>query len=399
MKTFVTFVAAMTVALGSHASNNIDLNTLASHLAGMKDYASSATFEVLLPTSEFPVVYQIKLASTANEGDSLAAAEYLIDWKLEKDGNHSEGFSAYFPGHHYRYRDQRLQEYHYTTPNDAPTFAPGGDVSHGVQNQAQFCDLLPQYLGQTFASMMTDSTYKYTVHADTIISRQKVIAIDGVRSFGGIEALEYLYILDRDMLPLKTEFVSNPGQIGEQLITATYDYSNESTIGTVNSEEELIELYPEVFERFRESSFRLENLPGRRLPAFTAPTTTGERYAHTKDSKFAAPTVIAILDAEVGSTGASVRLLREAIDNMPMQVDLILAFVSNNVDRIEQLVGEIRAGEHLLMSARGLARDCGVTDTPVILICDKNAEVKDLHIGFNNDIGDFVIEKTALIAK
>ena len=88
MKTAITFVAAMTIALGSQASKNIDLNTIASHLSEMQDYASSATFEVLLPTSEFPVVYQLKLASTANDGDSLAAADYLIDWKLEKDGNH-----------------------------------------------------------------------------------------------------------------------------------------------------------------------------------------------------------------------------------------------------------------------------------------------------------------------
>lgn len=399
MKTLITFAAAMTVALGSQASKNIDLNAIASHLSEMQDYASSTTFEVLLPTSEFPVVYQIKLASSANNSDSLAIADYLIDWKLEKDGNHSEGFSAYFPGHHYRYRDQRLQEYHFNVANDAPTFAPGGDLSHGVQNQAQFCDLLPQYLGQTFAAMTTDSTYKYNVHPDTIISQQKVIAIEGVRSFGGVEALEYIYILDRDMLPLKSEFVSNPGQIGEQLITATYDYSDDNPLSTVQSEEELIELYPEVFEKFRESSFRLENLPGRRLPSFTAPTTTRERYAHSKDSKFAAPTVIAILDAEVGSTGATIRQLREAIENLPMQTDLIMAFVSNNVEKIESLVGELRPGEQLLMSARGLARDCGVTDTPVILICDRNAIVKDLHIGFNNDIGDFVIQKTALNAK
>ncbi|MDE5554088.1 MAG: hypothetical protein K2J10_02770, partial [Muribaculaceae bacterium] len=230
-------------------------------------------------------------------------------------------------------------------------------------------------------------------------SQQKVIAIEGVRSFAGVEALEYIYILDRDMLPIKSEFVSNPGQIGEQLITATYDYSDDSPLSTVQSEEALIELYPEVFERFRESSFRLENLPGRRLPAFTAPTTTRERYAHSKDSKFAAPTVIAILDAEVGSTGATIRQLREAIESLPMQTDLIMAFVTNNKDKIESLVGELRPGEHLLMSARGIARDCGVTDTPVILICDRNAVVKDLHIGFNNDIGDFVIQKTILNAK
>ena len=75
-----------------------------------------------------------------------------------------------------------------------------------------------------------------------------------------------------------------------------------------------------------------------------------------------------------------------------------MAFVNNKIETIESLTGGIRPGEHLLMSARGLARDCGISSMPVILICDRNATVKDLMIGFNNDIDDFVIQKTALAA-
>ena len=83
---------------------------------------------------------------------------------------------------------------------------------------------------------------------------------------------------------------------------------------------------------------------------------------------------------------------------MPMQTDLILAFISNDIDAIEALTGPCREGEHILMSARGLARDCGVTATPVVIICDRDATVKEIVNGFNNDLSDVVIQKTVTSA-
>ncbi len=398
MKTFITFAAAVCLCVGTPSAKKLTIEDLAASLTNESGYKSAVNYEVLLPTSEFPVVYNIRIASdAAADNDTLGMADYLIEWSLEKDGNRSEGFSSYFPGHHYRYRDQRLQEYH--AEWDAIPFSPGGKTNVGVQNQAQFCDLLPQFVGRTLKSMQSDTTYEYTVHQDTVISREHVIAIDGTRSFRGIEALEFLYIFDKESLnPKRIEFISNPGQISEQLITAVYDDNKSGDISVARSEEALMSLYPEIFEKYRESSFRLENMPGRRLPSFTAPTTTGERYAHDKGGGFAVPTIIAVLDAEVGSTANTIKKLREAVDALPMQADLILAFVNNKIETIESLTGGIRPGEHLLMSARGLARDCGISSMPVILICDRNATVKDLMIGFNNDIDDFVIQKTALAA-
>lgn len=400
MKTFIASAAmSLFATFMPVTSQAIDFNELADKLENLESYNASATYEVLLPTSQYPVVYDIKLASkTNNPADTLAAASYLIEWSLSKDGNTSEGFSAYFPGNHYRYRDQRLQEYHVEW--DTLPFNPTGDLNQGVQNQAQFCDLLPQYIGQSFRKMATDTTYKYVLHPDTLIAGHKRIAVDGVRSFRGIEALEFLYIFDKDnMTPIRSEFDSNPGQIGEQIITATYAYDKSSDMVVPSSEDKLMAMYPEIFEKFRESSFRLENMPGRRLPAFSIPTTTGERYTFAKDSKFAVPTVLALLDAEVSTTEETVNMLRQAIDSLPMQADVIFAFTNNNIDLIESVVGQIRPGEHFLMSARGLARDLGATTTPVIIICDRTATVKDLNIGFNNGITDFVIQKTATAAK
>lgn len=397
MNTFIASAAmSLAAALLPVASTALDFNQLAGKLENYGLYNARAVYEVLLPTSQYPVTYDISLNSDriANSADTLAAASYLIEWSLAKDGNTSEGFSAYFPGNHYRYRDQRLQEYH--TEWDATPFNPTGDPANGVQNLAQFCDLLPQYIGKTFRKMQSDTTYKYVLHADTVISGVKCIAVDGARSFKGIEALEFIYIFEPDKLrPIKFEFDSNPGQISEQIITATYSYGHISDKPVPGKEDQLIALYPEVFEKYRESTFRLENMPGRRLPAFSIPTATGERYSFAKNDEFAAPTVIALLDAEVASSAETVSMLRKAIDLLPMQTDLILAFVNNNIDLIEQSSGRIRQGEHILMSARGLARDLGATSYPVIIVCDRSATVKDLKIGFNNDITDFVIQKTA----
>lgn len=397
MRKFVTLAAAASTAFGSLASTNIDLNTLASNLSELQEFATTANFEIYLPSSDQPVTYNIRIASSANEEDSLASADYLIEWSSSNNGETANGFSAYFPGHLYRFRDQRLQEYIYE--DDPVVFAPGGDINNGIQNQTQFCDLLPQYVGKAFKAMMSDTTYKYNVYPDTIISGQRVVAVNGVRSFQGIEALRFLYIFDRDLFPVKTELINNPEQFGEQTLTVSYDYGDDDPLFVAQSEDDLKALYPEAFEKYRESSFSLDNLPGRKLPAFTAPTTTGERYILTKHGQFAAPTIVAILSSEVESTAKTIKELRRAIDGLPGKTDLIMAFINNDLDGIEEAAGELRPGEHLLMSAKGLARDCGVTATPVIIICDRSAIVKDLLIGNNNDIADFVIKKTSLIDK
>ena len=253
-------------------------------------------------------------------------------------------------------------------------FVPGGDTAMGIQNQAQFTNLLPQYIARTLTAMTTDSTYKYKVHGDTVISQQRVIAVDGVRSYGGEEAQRFIYIFDRDMMPLGIELTNNPGGIGEQVITTSYDYGDEP-LPVVSSEEMLAELYPEAFSKYRESNFTLENLPGRRLPSFSSPTPTGERYTFSKNSRFARPTVIAILDLGNVDTAEHIAGLRKQIEMQDEKQDLILAFINNNADEIERTAGRLRPGEHILMSTRGLARDCGVKTTPVVIVCDTDGTV------------------------
>lgn len=75
-------------------------------------YESQARFSVTLPQSENDVVYTISLASAPAPADPLAPCDYLTDWSLETPTGTVNGFSAYFNGHHYRYHNERLQEYH-----------------------------------------------------------------------------------------------------------------------------------------------------------------------------------------------------------------------------------------------------------------------------------------------
>lgn len=372
MKKIIAFIAAVSIVLMTSAAGNNVPTALIDRLAGLGDYAAAASYSILLPSADEPIEYKINMASSANEADTLAPADYLLEWALDKTGKQSEGFTAYFDGNHYRYRDQLLREYHYG--DDPAAFAPGNNAALGVQNQAQFCNLLPQYMAHTLSEIAADSTYNFTIHADTIIGTARVIAIDGTRSYHGTVAQEFIYIFDLDMLPLKMELTNNPGQLGEQVITAEYDYSD-ADMPVITSEEDLAARYPDAFGKFRESTFSIETLPGRKLPAFSSPTPTGERYTFTKNSQFVRPTILLIVNSDDNGADRLIAKLRKSIDLMDEKCDLIMAFTNNNADAIESTAGQLRPGEHLLMSARGLARDCGVGVTPVIINCDREGTV------------------------
>lgn len=73
--------------------------------------------------------------------------------------------------------------------------------------------------------------------------------------------------------------------------------------------------------------------------------------------------------------------------------------LSNNVDEIEAIVPGLRIGEHLLMSAKPLARDCGATSFPTLIICRADGTVADIVLGYNNDMTSVVIQKAALAVK
>lgn len=386
-------IAALLAGACAGAACADDIIGLADRLSGTGGYCSSAEYEILLPTADNPMTYALDLRTDSPDADSLAPVSYLISWQLGEDTDKSDGFTAYFSGHLYQYRDRLLREYHYA--DNAQTFAPGGEPRLGLQNNMQFLELLPQYIGRRFREMAADSTYKYNI-ADTVIAGDRVVAVDVVRSYMGETAAQYRYIFEPESLrPLRSETVSNPGAAGEQILSVTYSYPGNGA--TPTDEETLAAMFPDAFNNHRESVFTPAALIGRTFPPFSLPSVSRERYTLDKGRGFRHPTVIAILDAEAAETPKIISGLRRAANGG--NTGLIMAFVNNNADLIENAAGRVREGEYLLMNARGLARTCGAADLPAIFYCDTEAIITDATEGVNNASDNVVIQKTAALAE
>ena len=101
----------MAVSLQAAARTG-NLTALADALAATGPYSGQCSYEVLLASLSEPVTYEVKLQSTPAPADTLSPCDYLIEWSLPTPSGEVSGFSAYFDGSHFRFRDKRLQEYH-----------------------------------------------------------------------------------------------------------------------------------------------------------------------------------------------------------------------------------------------------------------------------------------------
>ncbi len=382
------------------ASGARGIDDIITSLKSPAAYHTDVDYSVLMSLQD-DVNYRIQLQSWATPGDTLAPCDYLIDWTLATPDGSSHGFSAYYDGHVYSFRGDRLLEYHYE--NDSIQFIPRGRGAAslpGIQRRAQFSELLPEFIASQLEEIRDNPDYRYTVHNDTVVDGTKVTAIDGTMEMNGQVLKEFIYLLDKtSAMPLKVNLENNPGALAEQSITATYTYSADIPAAGGITEERLRAIYPEIFERYRESNFAIEKLPGQRLPSFALPTTTGERHTHMLGEKFRAPTIVVLLDPGATFARPTVSAVRSAAASLPFNADIIWAFVSNNVDEIESIVPRPDPGEHLLMSCKPLARDCGVSSYPAIIICKTDGTVADVALGYNNNLATIVIQKTALAVK
>lgn len=369
------------------------LGDIAARLSASMPYHASARYEVLLPQSEEPVVYDVDLqAYDASPSDTLAPCKYVIEWKMNvPEGGSSMGFSAYFDGHHYRFRDKRLQEYHYD--DDPLPFAVRGSVRNGVQQQAQFASLLPAFVAERFVEMAADTNHVYAITRDAASGTLKV---EGVERYAGCDCVEYTYVFDADGMPVSAEFCNNPGQMSEQTVSVCYGAPGVGMQMAEPNEPRLMTQYPEAFTRYRESGYTLSNLPGRPLPAISAPMPGGERYSRSAGQAFGMPVVVALLDADVDGCAATVEQLRRSVEDSAVPAGLILAFMSNHADAIGEVTGPARPDETVLTRASGLARDCGVTATPTVIVCGSDGVVRNVHTGRNKDLVSIVMQEIAI---
>lgn len=356
------------------------------------DYHATATVTVQLPQGGDDVVYNLELWSTPSaQGDTLNACNYLIDWSLDSYNGVSKGFTAYHDGNFYRNNDERLQECHFQW--DSIPFL----MRHPVQSSSQFTDMLPQLLAGELASMAADSTWSYAFAPDTVYSGTRAAVVRATQRVHGVTARNVLYMLDPvTFMPMLIERENNPGSISEQVLVIRYT-ATDTAAPQGMTEESLIERYPVVFEKFRESNFSLESLRGKYLPGFSLPTVADRRYTRAKADRFQVPTLVVFLDPSVATAGQTVAELRRAAEQSPRTIDVIYTFMGSDREGVRELMGRTVPGEQVLMSAQSLARNCGVTSTPSIIIVNEDGIVKDIIIGFNKALATSVIEKTSVL--
>ncbi len=388
------FAAGMSIIFACLGAGAMTLDEAISRLERAEGFAAEVEYAVTLPQAQDDIVYKVWLASEPAADDPLCEADYLIKWELPAPSGLSKGFLGYFDGHHYRFRDRRLQEYHYEW-DSIPFITRGG----GVQRDGQFVDLLPQELGASLRRMEADSLVSIAFNPDTAVGGRSVIGITAVQSVRGYIGWIMKLLLDSETaMPIMIDNEFNPGQISEQLVVVKYEYPAGARGAKVpRSEKSLAAMFPEVFERYRESNYSIENLRGGPLPGFSLPTPARERYTRAKGESFSAPTIVALLDPEAGFIVDTLVALREGVAKAPRSVDLILAFVSGSPDRVGELVGPVRMGETVLLSARSLASDCGAAAFPAIIVADEDGNVANVILGFNNSLASDVIQSVATL--
>lgn len=373
---------------------------LAESLLNTTGYNGKARFEVLLPSAEDPVVYDITLQSDAAPADTLSPASYIIRWSTTTPGGPLDGFSAYFDGNHYRYRGgNRLQEYHAAT--DPTPFRPRQNDNsnrYGVQTNAQFADMLPQMIGTRIHEIISSAEYEYCFHPDTIVGGNRSVVIDGVRRVSGYDAMTFTYVFNKNtLMPVRTDIVNNPGSISEQYVSI--EYLSDSAAPSIGyNEDSLIGQWPGVFQNLRQSTFRTDGLINRPLPQFSCRMPgSADRLSHSSSEGFASPTLLVFIDPGVATAQSTVKEIRSACDMIPSSTSVIWVTADKHEDSLTTLLGQLRPDETALVSAGSLVRDCGIALFPTIILADRAGKVRDIISGFNKDLSSIVIQKTMLI--
>lgn len=380
-------------ALSAHA---VEPHEIASRLKGMTDARVHATVEVSLPMAaddRDQIDYDITALSEA-AADTLLPVAYLVEWKLPSPNGTSEGFTSYFQGNLYRFRDSRLREYH--IDDNADPFTSGS----GVQRSTQFLDVLPCILADEIEKVVNDPsyTYEWNEHRTTDGADASVLRAD--RKVNGETVAELTYVFaPESLMPRKVVREMSPGNISEQTIIVRYMEPDEALMNrrVPRSEDGVMALYPEVFERFREKNYRLTSLPGQPVPNIALQSAAGGRYTHPRGERFAVPTVIAFLDEAVSSTPDAVKAVRAGVGTMPFATDIIWIFLSPRLEDAASVIpGGTQAGETLLTGGRNSLREFGVTETPSIIFANPSGLVSDVIVGYNKDLESDVVQKMAL---
>lgn len=384
--------------LGALSADAIEPRDIPARLKALTDSRVRARVGVTLPMAaddRDQIDYDVVAISESSPADTLLPVRYIVEWRLPSLSGESMGFTSYFDGNLYRFRDSRLREYHFDDNPD--TFLTSGG---GVQRSTQFMDVLPCFLADEIAGVVADPTYTVAWEENTRADGLPASVLRADREIGGETVGEFTYVFDpATMMPRKVVREMSPGSISEQTVTVVYAAPGDTVMSrkAPASEDEVMALYPDVFDRFREKNYRLTSLPGQPVPAIALLSASGTRYTHPRGEKFDMPTVIVFVDESVSSTPATVKAVREGVASMPFAGAIIWITLSSRADDIDAVLpGGVQQGEILLTGGRNVLREFGVTEMPSVVVANPAGLVSDVIVGFNKDLASDVVEKVAL---
>lgn len=369
------FITSFLLAAAALSVKAQSIGDLVAALSNMPDYAATVTYAVTLPQAEDDIIY------TANISQPASVDSYLIEWSVDTPSGPTSGFTAWFDGHFYSFRNNRLRELHREWDEAAVTDGP-----NAPQNTAQFASLLPSRLAVQMAELETPR-YDYT-----ITSNGDQIRVNANRLNGDDTDAELQWTFDaRTLQPLDFYGDYNPGAISSQQVHAVYHPS--SLILNTLSENSLKERHEDAFTLYRQSQFGIESMRGQQVPAFSLPILgSAQRMTRRATEGFPAPTALVLLDSDATLAPQLIAAVRRAIDRLPSDANVIWACTGKNPDAVGELLGELRPGETALLGARPLVRDCGAASLPVVLIVESTGRIADLIIGLNNQLEIDVIQ-------
>jgi len=366
------FIALLSAGLAANFSSARGIDSIINALAAMPDYAATVEYAVTLPQADDDVIYTVSLRQPASP-DS-----YLIDWSVMSPSGPVEGFTAWFDGHFYTFRNRRLREHH----EDWDASAPSG--AKAIQNSAQFASLLPSRIAMQLREISAGE-YSLNIH-----THGGEVIIRAARQIADEPDAELTWTLDSATCSPR-EFLAdyNPGTISGQQVRAVY--KSAERIDTALSEEYLRRRYPDAFGRYRESQFAIENMRGEPLPSFSLPTSNGGRLSRRADDPFDFPMVVALFDPENPLADDMIAEIRGAVAQLPQAAGIIWAGTNKNPDAAIDLLGTLSPEETIVTAAGSLAMDCGAAVLPVIMVCDVNGRISDLTVGMNKTLRTDVI--------
>ncbi|MDE7336218.1 MAG: hypothetical protein K2N10_07925 [Muribaculaceae bacterium] len=376
---FFSFITSMLLLAASGGNMSAQgIGEYADALAKMPGYRARVTYSVTLPQAQDDVVYTIDLAQDPADPDG-----YLIEWSVMSPSGPVSGFTSWFNGDFYNFRNHRLQELHRQW--DPETVSGEG----AAQNSAQFASLLPTRIAAWLRAK------RPVVVSGTILDpdNHRLTYHETWQSQGEIGS-DIIWVFDSEtMRPLLFTADYNPGSVAGQQVVAEYSYPDSlAPLAAPLSESFLHSRFPDAFNKYRESQFAIETMRGLPLPSCPLPRLDGGRLARPASDPFRAPPAIVLFDPESSLAPELISAMRASVDRLPVNAEILWAAVSKNPESAASLLSPLRDGETAITGADPLAADCGVAALPVILVCNPQGSITNLVIGLNQTLQTDVMQ-------